>query len=149
MLVEDNPDYEKAIFNVETDGQISPVDAFKNAVTVMYAQMSVFNKVFNLVIEDANKEPEEEKVDLKDLIFKIEDLHLSARSFNSLDKSGIKYLGELVLMSEVEVRSIKNLGKKSFNEISSKLEALNFPIGSALSENVASALRKKLEQLKS
>ncbi len=149
MLVEDNPDYEKAIFNVETDGQISPVDAFKNAVTVMYAQMSVFNKVFDLVIEDTNKEPEEEKVDLKGLTFKIEDLHLSARSFNSLDKSGIKYLGELVLMSEVEVRSIKNLGKKSFNEISSKLEALEFPIGSALPENVASALRKKLEQLKS
>jgi len=147
MLVEDNPNYEKAVFTVETDGQISPVDAFKEAVTVMYSQMSVFNKVFDL--SEANMvENSTEEVDLKDLITKIEDLNLSARSFNSLDRSGIKYLGELVLMSEVEVKNIKNLGKKSFDEISEKLEALGFPVDSTLPENIASALRRKLEQLK-
>merc|ERR1712065_121746 len=48
MLVEDNPNYEKAVFDVQTNGQVSPVDAFKEAVSVMYSQMSVFNKVFDL-----------------------------------------------------------------------------------------------------
>ncbi|MEA1915036.1 MAG: DNA-directed RNA polymerase subunit alpha [Campylobacterota bacterium] len=147
MLVEDNPNFEKAVFTVETNGQISPVDAFKEAVTVMYSQMSVFNKVFDLSDVTVN-ESSEDTIELKDLVAKIEDLNLSARSFNSLDRSGIKFLGELVLMSEVEVKNIKNLGKKSFDEISEKLESLGFPVDSTLPENIASALRKKLEQLK-
>jgi DNA-directed RNA polymerase subunit alpha len=147
MLVEDNPNFEKAVFTVETNGQISPVDAFKEAVTVMYSQMSVFNKVFDLSEVTVN-ESNEDTIELKDLIAKIEDLNLSARSFNSLDRSGIKFLGELVLMSEVEVKNIKNLGKKSFDEISEKLDSLGFPVDSTLPENIASALRKKLEQLK-
>ncbi len=147
MLVEDNPNFEKAVFNVQTNGQITPISAFKEAVSVMYSQMSVFNKVFDLsevTVNDVGEEP----VELKDLIIKIDDLNLSARSFNSLDRAGLKYLGELVLMSEVEVKNIKNLGKKSFDEIQEKLESLGFPIENTLPENVASALRRKLEQLK-
>ncbi|MGM0518337.1 MAG: DNA-directed RNA polymerase subunit alpha [Campylobacterota bacterium] len=147
MLVEDNPNFEKAVFDVTTNGQISPITAFKEAVSVMYAQMSVFNKVFDLsevTVSDAG----EESVELKDLILKIEDLNLSARSFNSLDRAGLKYLGELVLMSEVEVKNIKNLGKKSYDEIAEKLDSLGFPVEDTLPENVASALRRKLEQLK-
>jgi DNA-directed RNA polymerase subunit alpha len=147
MLVEDNPNFEKAVFNVQTNGQISPITAFKEAVSVMYSQMSVFNKVFDLsevTVSDAGEEP----VELKDLIIKIDDLNLSARSFNSLDRAGLKFLGELVLMSEVEVKNIKNLGKKSYDEIAEKLESLGFPVENTLPENVASALRRKLEQLK-
>ncbi|AXX92130.1 DNA-directed RNA polymerase subunit alpha [Malaciobacter molluscorum LMG 25693] len=147
MLVEDNPNFEKAVFTVQTNGQISPISAFKEAVSVMYSQMSVFNKVFDLsevTVNDSGEEP----VELKDLIVKIDDLNLSARSFNSLDRAGLKFLGELVLMSEVEVKNIKNLGKKSFDEISEKLESLGFPIDNTLPENIASALRRKLEQLK-
>ncbi len=147
MLVEDNPNFEKAVFTVQTNGQITPVAAFKEAVSIMYSQMSVFNKVFDLsevTVNDSGEEP----VELKDLIVKIDDLNLSARSFNSLDRAGLKFLGELVLMSEVEVKNIKNLGKKSFDEISEKLESLGFPIDNTLPENVASALRRKLEQLK-
>ena len=149
ILVEDNPNYEKAVFTVETDGQISPIDAFKEAITTMYAQMSVFNKVFDLsevkLVEANNSE---NAIDLKDLIVKIDELGLSARSFNSLDRAGIKFVGDLVLMSEVEVKSIKNLGKKSLEEISDKFEEIGYPISSSLDEDTASALRKKLEQLK-
>ena len=147
MLVEDNPNFEKAVFDIHTNGQISPIDAFKESVSVMYSQMSVFNKVFDLsevTVSDNGEEP----LELKDLVVKIEDLNLSARSFNSLDRSGLKFLGELVLMSEVEVRNIKNLGKKSLDEIAEKLESLGFPIEDTLPENIASALRRKLEQLK-
>ena len=147
MLVEDNPNFEKAVFTVQTNGQISPITAFKEAVSVMYSQMSVFNKVFDLsevTVSDAGEEP----VELKDLVVKIDDLNLSARSFNSLDRAGLKFLGELVLMSEVEVKNIKNLGKKSYDEIAEKLESLGFPVEDTLPENVASALRRKLEQLK-
>ena len=113
----------------------------------MYNQMSVFNKVFNL--SEVNiEEVQEESIDLKDLILRIEDLNVSARSFNSIDRAGFKFVGELVLMSEVEVKNIKNLGKKSFDEISEKLDQLGYPIYDTLTENIASALRKKLEEIK-
>jgi DNA-directed RNA polymerase subunit alpha len=149
MLVEDNPNYEKAVFTVTTDGQIAPLDAFKEAITTMYSQMSVFNKVFDLSeVKLVEMNTSENTIDLKDLIVKIEDLNLSARSFNSLDRAGIKYVGDLALMSEVEVRSIKNLGKKSLEEISEKFAEIGYPIDSSLDEDIASALRKKLEQLK-
>ena len=149
ILVEDNPNYEKAVFTIETDGQITPLDAFKEAVTVMYDQMSVFNKVFNLPeVQIIESTVPETVVDIKDLIVKIDELNLSARSFNSLDRSGIKYVGDLALMSEIEVKNIKNLGKKSLDEISEKFASLGFPIDENLSEETSSHLRKKLEQLK-
>ena len=149
MLVEDNPNFEKAVFYIETDGQITPIDAFKEAVSVMYSQMSVFNKVFDLSeVKMVEKNTEDINVDLKDLTIKIDELNLSARSFNSLDKANIKYVGDLALMSEVEVRSIKNLGKKSLEEIADTFAQLGFPIDGSLDEDTASALRKKLEQLK-
>ncbi len=150
MLVEDNPNFEKVIFNIETDGQITPIDAFKEAISVMYSQMSVFNKVFDLSeVKMVENKLDDSSIDLKDLIIKIEELNLSARSFNSLDKAGMKYVGDIALMSEVEVKSIKNLGKKSLDEISDKFHELGFPIDGSLDEDTASALRKKLEQLKS
>jgi DNA-directed RNA polymerase subunit alpha len=149
MLVEDNPNYEKAVFNVETDGQITPIDAFKEAITIMYSQMSVFNKVFDLSeVKMVENGTDENSIDLKDLVIKIDELNLSARSFNSLDKAGMKYVGDIALMSEVEVRSIKNLGKKSLEEIAETFAQLGFPIDGSLDEDIASALRKKLEQLK-
>ncbi len=149
MLVEDNPNFEKAVFYIETDGQITPIDAFKEAVSVMYSQMSVFNKVFDLSeVKMVETNSEDTNIDLKDLTIKIDELNLSARSFNSLDKASIKYVGDLALMSEVEVRSIKNLGKKSLEEIADTFAQLGFPIDGSLDEDTASALRKKLEQLK-
>ena len=150
MLVEDNPNFEKAVFAIETDGQTSPIDAFKEAVSIMYSQMSVFNKVFDLsevkMVETSSSD--ESTIDLKDLVVKIDELNLSARSFNSLEKAGIKYVGDLALMSEVEVKSIKNLGKKSLEEISDKFAELGFPIDGTLNDETTMALRKKLEQLK-
>jgi DNA-directed RNA polymerase subunit alpha len=149
ILVEDNPNFEKVVFTVETNGQISPVDAFKESMTIMYDQMSVFNKVFNLSeVQIVQNDEEENTIDLKNLLVKIDELNLSARSFNSLDRANIKYIGDLVLMSEVEVKSIKNLGKKSLEEISEKFVSLGYPIEENLDEDIASALRKKLEQLK-
>jgi DNA-directed RNA polymerase subunit alpha len=148
MLVEDDPNYEKIVFDITTDGQIDPVDAFKNAISVMYKQMSVFNKVLD-ISTDTVAEKEDDGIDLKPLLVKIDELNLSARSFNSLDRAGIKYLGEVVLMSEVELKNIKNLGKRSCEEISVKLDELGYPVNEDLESEVKKALLDKLETLKS
>lgn len=148
MLVEDDPTYEKIIFHIKTDGQIEPVTAFKNAISVMYKQMSVFNRVLDITT-DTISDKEDDSVDLKPLLVKIDELNLSARSFNSLDRAGIKYLGEVVLMSEVELKNIKNLGKRSCEEIAMKLEELGYPVSEDLNPDIKKLLIDKLQTLKS
>jgi DNA-directed RNA polymerase subunit alpha len=148
MLVEDDPNYEKIVFDIKTDGLIEPVSAFKNAISIMYKQMSVFNRVLD-ISTDTVTEKEDDGIDLKPLLVKIDELNLSARSFNSLDRAGIKYLGEVVLMSEVELKNIKNLGKRSCEEISMKLDELGYPVNEDLEPEIKKLLLEKLQTLKS
>ena len=148
MLVEDNPNYEKIVFDIETDGQIDPVTAFKNTLEVMYRQMSVFNNILDIDVEAEKSAPTAENPLLKKLMQSLETLGLSARSFNSLERAGLKYVGELVLMSENELKEIKNLGKKSLEEIKAKLEEAGFPVGTSLDEETAQQLKKKIESTK-
>ncbi len=147
VLHEDNPNYEKIIFDIETDGQITPIEAFGNALEVMNKQMSVFGKVFDLDLEATKTKGKSESV-LKQLLIPIDMLGFSARSSNSLERAGIKYIGELVLMSENEIKSIKNLGKKSLDEIMNTLEAQGFGKDYTLDGKVRADLIEKIKQLK-
>ncbi|MDR2099653.1 MAG: DNA-directed RNA polymerase subunit alpha [Campylobacteraceae bacterium] len=143
ILIEDNPDYEKVVFTIETDGQISPIDAFKHSLKAMYEQMRVFNNVLDASIgvqdSDAGK--------FAILLQNISELNLSARSFNSLEKAQMKYVAEIALLSDSELKGLKNLGKKSFDEIKAVMEEIGFPVGSLSSED-AEFLIKKVSELK-
>ena len=144
ILVEDNPNFERVIINIRTDGQISPLDAFRNSLEVMYAQLAVFNSEISikapLAIERAEENP-----DLKKLTANIDSLGLSARSFNCLDRSNIKLIGEIVLMSTNDLKNVKNLGKKSYDEIVDKVQEFGFAVGADLTDDVVTALKKKIE----
>jgi DNA-directed RNA polymerase subunit alpha len=144
VLVEDNPNFEKVIMNIVTDGQIGPVDAFKNALEVMYAQMAVFNSEIS-VAAPTTVERVDETPEIKKLMGRIEDLGLSARSFNCLDRSSVKFIGEIVMMSEADLKNVKNLGKKSYEEIVEKVSEYGFAVGADLSDEVVSAVKKKIE----
>ena len=144
VLVEDNPNFEKVVLNIVTDGQISPLDAFRNALEVMYAQLAVFNSEISIQAP-VTIERAEESAELKKLTERIDELGLSARSFNCLDRSNIKYIGEIVMMSQNDLKNVKNLGKKSFDEIVEKLGEYGFEVGASLSDDVVSALKKKIE----
>jgi DNA-directed RNA polymerase subunit alpha len=146
VLVEDNPDYEKIVFEIETDGQISPVEAFANALETMHKQMSVFNKVLDINLEREGTGGTASE--LKAFLVPVDTLGLSARSFNSLDRAGIRYLGELVLMGESELKEIKNLGKKSLDEIQEVLASHGFGADYEMDEETRSNLTKKIAQLK-
>ena len=148
VLVEDNPNYEKIIFDIETDGQIGPVEAFTNALEVMNKQLSVFAGVLDVDISTTPIKRHNDDSELKPFLQTVDSLGLSARSFNSLDRAGIKFLGELVLMSENEIKNIKNLGKKSLDEINECLVENGFGSNYELVENVRVNLIKKIEQLK-
>jgi DNA-directed RNA polymerase subunit alpha len=148
VLVEDNPDYEKIVFDIETDGQITPVEAFSNALKTMSQQLSVFGNILNLDLSMSNGAKNSGGGELKSFIVPIDTLGLSARSFNSLERAGIKYLGELVMMSEKELKDIRNLGSRSLAEIQQVLSERGFGEDFILDEETRSALSKKIEQLK-
>ena len=148
VLVEDNPNYEKIVFDIETDGQVSPVDAFTNALETMYKQLSVFNGVLDVEINAAPIKRNNDDSEIRAYLEPIESLGLSARSFNSLDRAGMKVVGELVLMTTAEIKNIKNLGKKSLDEIAECLENLGYGDDFELADNTRVNLVKKIEQLK-
>jgi DNA-directed RNA polymerase subunit alpha len=148
ILVEDNPNFEKIVFTVETDGQISPIDAFRNSLEAMQAQMSVFNSILDTE-QSGVSESASGSIEIKKLLQPVAELNLSARSFNCLDRAEVKYIGELVLMSDTQIKSLKNLGKKSLEEIKNAMEEIGFPIGTELSEDASGILKKKIENLKS
>ena len=144
VLVEDNPNFERVVMNIKTDGQISPIDAFRNSLEVMYAQLAVFNSEISIKAP-STIERVEESPDLKKLTTNIDSLGLSARSFNCLDRSNIKLIGEIVLMSTNDLKNVKNLGKKSYDEIVEKVQEFGFTVGADLDDDVATALKKKIE----
>jgi len=146
MLVEDDPNFEKIIFEVETDGQIDPIDAFKDAINTYLNQFSVFSKEFKL---DTKQKEEVELPEEYNVLFEpIENLNLRSRSFNALDRAGIKYIGELVLMGKEKIANIKNLGTKSLDEIFEKLEEIGFSLSKPLPLNTKKAVEEKLAKLK-
>ena len=144
VLVEDNPNFEKVVLNIVTDGQISPLDAFRNALTVMHAQMAVFSSEISIQTP-MSIERVEVGEELEKLLAPIEELGLSARSFNCLDRSELKFIGEIVMMSQNDLKNVKNLGKKSYEEIVEKLEEAGFIVGQPLSDDTIVTLKKKLE----
>jgi len=148
VLVEDNPNYEKIVFTIETDGQIDPIDAFKNSIIAMNSQLSVFNKIMDADFV-SNSDSSDDTSEISKLLEPIDTLKLSVRSSNCLDRAGLKYIGELAIMSESELKAIKNLGKKSLDEIVEKMKEIEFPVGMEFSEETLNVLSRKIEELKS
>lgn len=147
VLFEDNPDYEKVVLTITTDGQITPNEAFQNALEAMYKQLSVFDKITNVKNIIKNQAVSNELENTK-LLQNITDLNLSARSYNCLEKAGVVYIGELALMGINELAGLKNLGKKSLNEIKSIMESIGFPVGTSKLSDNKDILKKKIAELK-
>jgi DNA-directed RNA polymerase subunit alpha len=143
VLVEDNPNFEKVIMNIVTDGQISPINTFRNALKVMHAQLAVFSSEISIKAPVAI-ERVEEAPELKKLMCRIDELGLSPRSFNCLDRSEIKFVGEIVIMTQNELKNVKNLGKKSYEEILEKIEEFGFSVESDLAQEIVDTFKKKI-----
>lgn len=148
VLVDDNPDFEKIVLTITTDGQVTPIDAFKNALEAMYQQMAIFNKVLdiapdtNLIVKKPIAGGEHSK-----LFESIDELSLTSRSFNCLKNVGIEFIGEIALLDEVELKDIKNLGKKSVEEIKTAMESIGYAIGGDAIEN-RDLIKRKIKELK-
>ncbi|MDD7022414.1 MAG: DNA-directed RNA polymerase subunit alpha [Aeromonadales bacterium] len=121
---------ERLILNIETNGTIDPKNAVSIAATIFADQLNTFFDIRNSVApaEDVSLRP---LIDPK-LICPVEDLELTVRSANCLKTEGIKYIGDLVQKTEVELLKTPNLGKKSLTEIKDVLAERGLSLGMRL-----------------
>ena len=117
-------DYDKLIIEVWTDGSLKAHEALSLAAKVMTEHLELFidlsetTKSTQVMVE--KEEFKKEKV----LETSIEELELSVRSFNCLKRAGISTVEDLTNKTEDEMMKVRNLGKKSLDEVTEKLHSL-------------------------
>ena len=121
-------DYDKLIFEVETNGVLSPDDAIALAARILQDQLQPF-----INFDEPEIQPDQissEKLSFNPhLLKKVEELELSVRSANCLKNDNIIYIGDLVQKSESEMLRTPNFGRKSLNEIKEVLQQMDLNLG--------------------
>lgn len=125
-------DYDKLTLEVWTDGSIRPEEAVSKAAGIMVAHLRLFQNMAGVPQDDEEAEgtftePVESGVS-KTLEMTIEDLDLSVRSYNCLKRAGINTVAELAQKSEEDMMKVRNLGRKSLEEVKKKLEELGLTL---------------------
>ena len=123
-------DYDKLTLEVWTDGTISAKEAVSLAAKILNRQLNHFVELSDEVNATEIMEKKEESGKDKVLEMTIEELDLSVRAFNCLKRAGVNSVGDLINKSPEEMMKVRNLGKKSLEEVMSKLEALGFNLHS-------------------
>lgn len=117
-------DYDKLIIEVWTDGILKAHEALSLAAKVMTGHLELFidlsEAAKNTQVMIEKEESKKEKV----LEMSIEELELSVRSFNCLKRAAISTVEDLANKSETDMMKVRNLGKKSFEEVTNKLHLL-------------------------
>lgn len=117
-------DFDKLTLEIWTDGSINPQDGVSLASKVLVEHLNLFinltESMKNVEIMVEKEEDKKEKV----LEMTIEELDLSVRSYNCLKRAGINTVEELSNKSEDDMMKVRNLGKKSLEEVMQKLEEL-------------------------
>ena len=117
-------DFDKLTLDVWTNGSISPREAISLAAKILTEHLDIF---VNLTDEAKNAEIMVEKEEThkeKMLEMTIEELDLSVRSYNCLKRAGIKTVQELTNKTEADMMKVRNLGRKSLEEVKNKLADL-------------------------
>ena len=126
-------DFDRLVLDVWTNGTLNPDEAVAKAVSTLIDQLKPFKYVYGAFNEDPDKDmspietsqvsetENQENESSQKLDMTIEDLDLSVRSFNCLKRAGINTVRDLVAMTEEELIKVRNLGRKSLEEVKQKL----------------------------
>ena len=121
-------DYDKLILEIWTDGSITPSEGVSIGAKIMQEHLNLFveltDSTENMEIMVEKEENQKEKA----LEMTIEELELSVRSFNCLERAAINTVEELTHRSEEDMMKVRNLGKKSLDEVKHKLEELDLSL---------------------
>jgi len=117
-------DYDRLTLDVWTDGSIRADEAISLGAKILSKHLNLFINLTEKVdeVEIASEETENNKEKILEMT--IEELDLSVRSYNCLKRAGINTVEELIRKSDEEMMKVRNLGKKSLEEVQNKLKEL-------------------------
>lgn len=121
-------DYDKLVLEIWTDGSVTPSEGVSIGAKIMQEHLSLFVELTDSAegMEIMIEKPENQLTKALDMT--IEELELSVRSFNCLKRAAINTVQELTLKSEEDMMKVRNLGKKSLDEVKNKLEELGLSL---------------------
>ncbi len=121
-------DYDKLTIELWTDGSLEPYEALSLAAKVLTEHLKLFVDLSETAKNTQIMIEKEEDQQVKILEMPIEELELSVRSFNCLKRSGVSTVGDLTKKTENDMMKVKNLGKKSLEEVIEKLHDLGLDL---------------------
>ena len=123
-------DLDKLTIELWTDGSLKPYEALSLAAKILTEHLDLFIDLSEISKNTQVMVEKEESKKEKILETSIEDLELSARSFNCLKRAGISTVEDLTNKTESEMMKVRNLGKKSLDEVTNKLHSLGLDFAS-------------------
>ena len=128
--VGNNTEYDKLTMDIECNGNIKPADALSLAARILVDHLQLFiglnDNIRDMQVMIEKEEEEKDKV----LDMTIEELDLSVRSYNCLKRAGINTVPELTQKSKDDMMKVRNLGKKSLEEVQEKMGTLGLSLKS-------------------
>lgn len=128
-------DYDKLVLEVWTNGSITPEESIGMAAKLLVHQLGIFTRLTDAPVGTEEVEPENGLMG-KAAEMTIDELDLSVRAFNCLKRAGINTVSELIQKDQEDMMKVRNLGKKSLEEVEQKLGLL----GLSLRKNEEQAL---------
>lgn len=126
--VGNNTEYDKLTMDIECNGNIKPADALSLAARILVDHLQLFiglnDNIRDMQVMIEKEEEEKDKV----LDMTIEELDLSVRSYNCLKRAGINTVEELCNRTSEDMMKVRNLGRKSLEEVLAKLKELGLQL---------------------
>jgi DNA-directed RNA polymerase subunit alpha len=136
--VEQKTDYEKLVFDIQSDGSISPKDALQEAAKILIHHFMLFSDeriTLDTEIKSETEEFDETSLHMRQLLkTKLVDLDLSVRALNCLKAADVETLGDLVSYNKNDLLKFRNFGKKSLTELEDLVEAKGLAFGMNVSK---------------
>jgi len=126
--VGDRMEFDKLTLEVETDGTITAKESISLAAKILNEHLNLFIDLSDEAKKTEIMKDREEVVKEKVLEMTIEELDMSVRAFNCLKRAGINTVEDLINRTEEDMIKVRNLGKKSLEEVIQKLQSLGFEL---------------------
>lgn len=123
-----NTDYDKLTIEVTTDGTTSAKEVISLSAKLMNEYVNLFIELVQSMTDKSLLVSREEDKVHKIMVMSVEEMDLSVRSYNCLKRAGINTVEDLVKKSEEDMLKVKNLGRKSLDEVIHKLESLGLSL---------------------
>ena len=122
-------DYDKLTLEVWTNGALTPKEAIGQSAQILVDQLQLFMDLNSpMPLKEKTSENGSQEIDGSNLDMSIEDLDLSVRSFNCLKRANVNTVRDLVNKTEDEMIKVRNLGRKSLEEVILKLNSLGLSL---------------------